>query len=143
MNPLLERQLRKRLSGRVVNDPGWTELLGDISAAYDEFEVDQKFVRNTLEVMSQELTAANEQLRQEAENRLRRLSNYFEQTLDLQQSLTFRFKKVEGKFVNSLCRGKLLAQMHLTSAQMEGHTLEDSPWEGSLRIFQRQFERAW
>ena len=143
MNPLLERQLRKHLQGRELNDPGWPALLADIAAAYDQFEVDEKFVRNTLEVMSQELTEANEKLRQEAENRLRRLSNYFEQTLDLQQSLTFRFKKVGAQFVYSLCRGKLLAQMHLTSAQMEGRTLEDSPWEGSLRILRPHFERAW
>ena len=143
MNPLLERQLRKRLQGRELSDPGWAELLTDIGAAYDQFEADQKFVRNTLEVMSQELTEANEKLRQEAENRLRRLSNYFEQTLDLQQSLTFRFKKVGAQFIYSLCRGKLLSQMHLTSAQMEGRSLEDSPWEGSLRIFKPHFERAW
>jgi len=143
MNPLLERQLRKCLSGREVNDPAWPALLADISAAYDQFEVDQKFVRNTLEVMSQELTEANEKLRQEAENRLRRLSNYFEQTLDLQQSLTFRFKKVGEQFVYSLCRGKLLANLGVTSAQMEGRTLEDSPWEGSIRYFQPYFKRAW
>ena len=143
MNPLLERQLRNHLAGQTVAVSGWSELLTVISAAYEEFEADQKFVRHTLEVVSQELTAANEKLRQETENRLRRLSNYFEQTLDLQQSLTFRFKKSGDRFVYSLCRGKLLAQMGYTSDQMEGRTLEDSPWEGSIRLFRPHFERAW
>ena len=54
MNSLLERQLRKRLQGREVKDPGWPALLEDLSAAYDAFEADQKFVRSTLEVMSRE-----------------------------------------------------------------------------------------
>ena len=92
---------------------------------------------------SQELTEANEKLRQEAENRLRRLSNYFEQTLDLQQSLTFRIKKSGESFVYSLCRGKLLADMGVTSAQMEGRKLEDAPWEGSVRVFLPHGIRAW
>jgi PAS domain S-box-containing protein len=143
MHPLLERQLRKRFAGRDIGDPGWTALLADISAAYDEFEADRKFVRHTLEVVSQELTEANEKLRQEAENRLRRLSNYFEQTLDLQQSLTFRFKKAGGHFVYSLCRGKLLAQLHLVSARMEGRTLEEAMPAVMAARQAPFFERAW
>ncbi|MCX7010804.1 MAG: response regulator [Kiritimatiellaeota bacterium] len=143
MNPLLENQLRRRLQGREINDPGWQALLVDISAAYDEFEANHKFVKHTLEVTSVELTEANDKLRQETENRLRRLSNYFEQTLDLQQSLTFRFKKAGGQFVYSLCRGKLLANMAVTSAQMEGQPLKDSPWVGGVQNFLPYFERAW
>ncbi len=143
MHPLLERQLRKHLAGRAVEAAGWQALLADISAAYDELEADHKFVRHTLEVVSQELTEANDKLRQEAENRLRRLSNYFEQTLDLQQSLTFRFKKVGGHFVYSLCRGKLLAQLQLVSAHVEGRTLDEA-WPAAMAAQQAPFfERAW
>ena len=143
MNPLLERQLHSHLAGQTINVAGWSKLLAAISKAYDEFEANQKLVRHTLESVSHELTGANEKQRQETENRLRRLSNYFEQTLDLQQSLTFRFKKVGDSFVYSLCRGKLLAQLGFTSDQMEGRTMEDSPWEGSLRLFRPHFEQAW
>ena len=143
MNPLLERQLRKHLSGRELNDPGWQVLLADISAAYNEFEADRKLVGHTLEVVSQELTDANDKLRQEADNRLRRLTNYFEQTLDLQQSLTFRYKKVGGRVICTLARGKLLAQMGFTTERLEGHTPAEFFSPAMLQALTPVLARAW
>jgi len=134
MNPLLERQIRKHLQGRSFDHPGWQAFLTDISAAYDEVEKDRKGLRP-----AREETDA-EPIRQAEENRLRQLSNYLEQTLDLQQSITFRIKKVGGHFVYALCRGKLLASLGITSGQMEGRAIEDAPWGESFRPY---FERAW
>ena len=134
MNPLLERQIRKYLQGRSFDHPGWQAFLMNISAAYDEVEKDRKGMRPAREETDAET------LRQADENRLRQFSNYLEQTLDLQQSVTFRIKKVGGHYVYALCRGKLLASLGITSGQMEGRAIEDAPWGGSFLPY---FERAW
>ena len=143
MNSLLERQLSKHLDGRTVLDPAWPALLATISATYDEMEQNHRFVSHTLEVVSQELTEANEHIRQDSERELRRVSNYFEQTLDQQPNLTFRCRQTGGQFFFTLCRDQLLTRFGLQSGQVEGQRLE-SLLPRPLREKERAcFERAW
>ena len=143
MNPLLERQIRRHLPADAQERPDWEVFLREVSDAYDEFERDRKFVAHTLEVTSQELTEVNERLRQETENRLRRLTNYFEQALDLQPGITFRFKKAGDRFVYTLWRGKLQSRLGLTPAQVEGRAMEEFLPEARQRLLRSHFERAW
>ncbi len=132
MNPLLESQLRKHLQGRSFDHPGWQTLLGEISGFYDEVEKDRQGLRPA--------RAEAAPSRHEDENRLRQLSQDLEQTLELQQSVVFRIKKVGGRYVYALCRGKLLASLGITSAHMEGRAVEAAPWGGNFLPY---FERAW
>lgn len=134
MNALLESQIRKYLQGQRTDQPGWQELLTAISGIYDELEKEHIGHQPPREAQ------ATERLRQADESQRRQVSSYLEETLDLQQSITFRIKKVGGRYIYALCRGKLLTNLGLTSGQMEGRAVEDTPWGGSFRPY---FERAW
>ena len=140
---LLERQLRKHVPEQVREHPEWQPFLKAVSEAYGQFESDLEFSSHTLEVMSRELTEANARLRQEAENRLRSLSNYFEQTLDLQPSFIFRYRREARGFVFTLGRGKLLAQMGLITAPLEGHSLDEVFPAEVLQRIEACYARAW
>ncbi|MEI8288853.1 MAG: response regulator [Verrucomicrobiota bacterium] len=140
MNPLLQRQLRKHLAGRPNDEPEMRAFLAAVDAAYNELEEDKHFLSHTLEVASLELTEANERLRQEAEGQVRRISDFFEQTLDLQPNIIFRCRKAGDDFQVVLARGGLLHRLGLRWEQIE---------QGGLKILVNQaekmefFERAW
>jgi len=115
-------------------------LLAAISATYDELEETKQFLSHTLEVASQELTEANERLRREAESQVRRISDYFEQTLDQQPNIIFRCRKADDEFKVLLARGGLLHRLGLRWEQIEQAGVHALIREGDkLKLF----ERAW
>ena len=140
MNLLLQRQLRKHLAGRSQNDPEMRAFLTAVDAAYNELEEDKKFLSHTLEVASVELTEANERLRREAESRVRRINDFFEQTLDLQPNIIFRCRKVGAEFQVLLARGGLLQRLGLRWEQIEQGGLKTLVPEVAKLDY---FERAW
>ncbi len=140
MNSLLQRQLRKHLAAPPPDHPGLPALLAAISATYDELEETKQFLSHTLEVASQELTEANERLRREAESQVRRISDYFEQTLDQQPNIIFRCRKADDEFKVLLARGGLLHRLGLRWEQIEQAGVHALIREGDkLKLF----ERAW
>jgi len=115
-------------------------FLAAVSDAYDEADQNLKLLSNTLEVTSQELTETNARIRFESENKLRRLSDDYEQTLALQPNVIFRCKKEGGKFLISLARGGLLQRLAANPGQVEGRGVQTLiPGLTSTEIF----ERAW
>jgi len=140
MNPLLQRQLKKHLPGGAPQDPSWAAFLAAVSESYTELEENSKFLSHTLEVASAELTELNERIRREADTQVRQISNYFEQTLDLQPNVIFRCRKEGGDFPITLARGGLLKRLQLQPGQVEQR--------GVKALFPRAgkwdyFERAW
>ena len=140
MNLLLQRQLRKHLAGRPPDEPEMLAFLAAVDAAYNELEEDKNFLSHTLEVASLELTEANERLRREAESRVRRISDFFEQTLDLQPNIIFRCRKAGDDFQVVLARGSLLPRLNLRWEQIESGGLRALIPDADKKEF---FERAW
>jgi PAS domain S-box-containing protein len=143
MNPLLDRQIRKHLLNQDLSSEVWRNFLRAVGDSYDEFEHQNRFTEHTLEVVSAELTEANERLRTETEARVRSLSDYFERTLDLLPGMTFRFKKYESRFLCTLCRGRLLASTGRRPDLVEGRFVEDFPPLCPTRQMEVGLERAW
>ena len=140
MNSLLQRQLRKHFGDHPPDDAPARALLATVSRTYDELEENRQFLSHTLEVTSQELTDANERLRIEAESRVRRISDLFEQTLDLQPNIIFRCRKAGGEFQVLLARGGLLSSLGLHGKVIEpGGVKRLIPDAAKLEYF----ERAW
>ena len=140
MNSLLQRQLRKHFGDRPPDEPQMRLLLDAVSRTYDELEENKQFLSHTLEVTSQELTEANERLRIEAESRVRRISDLFEQTLDLQPNIIFRCRKAGEEFQVLLARGGLLSRLGLHGKAIEqGGVKALIPDDAKLGFF----ERAW
>ena len=140
MNPLLQRQLRKHLAGRPQDEPEMLAFLAAVDGAYNELEEDKNFLSHTLEVASLELTEANERLRREAESQVRRISDFFEQTLDLQPNIIFRCRKAGDDFQVVLARGGLLHRLGLRWEQIEQGGLKTLLPDADKKEF---FERAW
>ncbi len=143
MNSLLLRQLRQyRLESSVQPGP-WSELLDTVAATYDELEKDRRHLEHTLEVASDELNEANEQLRKEAESQLRRLSLYFQKALEGQQGMILCFRKEGDDFVHTLCRGQLARRLGWTADRVEGKRLEDFLPPAAVGPLRAIYRRAW
>ena len=140
MNSLLQRQLRNHLADHQPTGQHFEEFLADVDRTYEELEDNQRFLSHTLEVASQELTEANERLRQEGESQVRRVSDFFEQTLDLQPNIIFRCRKLGAEFQIQLARGGLLKRLGLRWKQIEDGGLKTLMPDISKHEL---FERAW
>ena len=140
MNNLLQRHLRKHLGGRPLDDPQMQAFLAAVSQSYAELEENQKLLSHTLEVASQELTEANERLRRETESQMRRISDFFEQTLDQQPNIIFRCIKVKDDFRVVLARGTLFQRLGLRRTEIEQHHVSNLIPDAAMR---ERFERAW
>jgi len=140
MNSLLQRQLGKHFGDCPPDNSQWLTFLDAISRTYDELEENKEFLSHTLEVTSQELTEANERLRGEAESRVRRISDLFEQTLDLQPNIIFRCRKNGADFQVLLARGGLLSRLGLNGRQVEQQGVRALIHNPAKQVF---FERAW
>ena len=69
MHPLLERQIRHHLSNRSGIPDGWEPFLEAISKAYEQADADRRMVEHSLELMSQDLTERNRELRQQLDQK--------------------------------------------------------------------------
>src|SRR5882672_6463254 len=124
MNPLLQRQLRKHLPGFDENSGRGRRFLAAIGAAYDGFHQEQRHLEHVLAVTSDELTAANERMRREAESQLASLHQRFQQTLEFQQGMIISVRRTPRGFEYTLCRGELARQLGYTPESVEGRTIE-------------------
>ncbi len=143
MNPLLLRQLRKHAPQLDPQDPAWRPLLNAISDAYGELEQDRDFLNHTLEVVSAELTEANERLRRESESRLATISAYYQQVLSSQQGMILCVRHTPRGFVHTLCRGELARRLGLTPETVEGRTVEEIAAPENLAAINSAYATAW
>ncbi len=125
INPLLQRQLRKHHPDIDRDDPRWRGFLSAVAAAYAEQQEDRRFLEHTLEVTSEELSAANVRLRHEAEERLHSVNEYYRQALELQQGLILCVQHTPRGFIHTLARGQLSVRLGFTPGQIEGRLIED------------------
>jgi len=154
MNTLLQRQIRRFLQDRETDDPVLRDFLDVVSKTYDEFEESKHFLAHTLEIASEELTEANELIRQEAAGRLQRINDYYEETLAQQPNLILRYRKSGEHYAVRLARGRLLASLGLKPEDLEHEgisALIKDPaklewfrlaWEGGDQRFEMAFEQA-
>ena len=140
MNQLVQRLIRKHLDSRAVNDPQFAAFLEVVGRACDELEGTNQFLSHTLGVTSQELSELNERIRRDAEKQVHQISNYFEQSLDLQPNVIFRCRKLGRDFQVSLARGRFLQRLGTSPEQVEQHHIETLIPDPAARDF---FERAW
>ena len=67
----------------------------------------------------------------------------FRKTLEQQQGMIFSIELQDGKFVHTMCRGKMLKRMALTPEQVEGHTLYDFLPAHVAEIKEKYYMQAW
>ena len=144
MHPLLQRQLKKTLEGVDLTVGPWPEFLETINAAYAQADQEREFVERTLDVVSEELTAANDQIRQDAETRVSQLTKYYSRTLDTQSGLVLCYRRTaDGDFEHTLCRGQLCKRMGYSPERVEQHRLGKILRGPLLRRMLRVYQAGW
>ncbi|MEW9667978.1 ATP-binding protein [Ammoniphilus sp. 3BR4] len=78
-----------------------------------------------------------------AENELNEIKEEFRDTVREQQGMTFKFKKVDGKFIHTLCDGALLYRIGLTPEQVVGKELHEFLSQSNASQKELFYERAW
>ncbi|TLS52109.1 EAL domain-containing protein [Paenibacillus antri] len=74
---------------------------------------------------------------------LRNARRDLEETLRMQQGLTFKFKKVEDRFVITLCGGQLLRRFGVDAEAVVGKTVEEIAAPDEVAPLYAQYQRAW
>lgn len=77
------------------------------------------------------------------EEQLRAARQNLEDTVRRQQGMTFKFKKVDGRFVHTLCDGALLYKFCLVPEQIVGKELGDFLPEDKAAEMRESYQRAW
>jgi len=143
VSPLLEHQLRRHLPDLDPTQPPWCDFLAAVDAAYREAEQDRAFLSHTLEVVSEELTEANERLRAEAESRIAALRHTYRQTLEAQQGMLICLRRTERGFEHTLCRGQLLKRLGIGATALEGRLVEEVAPPAQAAQLNQAYTRAW
>jgi len=143
MDPLLTRQLRKHLPSFNPDGVQWDGFLTAVGNAYAELRQDRSFIEHTLETTSNELTEANEKLRRDAASQLASLSQYYQQTLELQQGMILCVRRTPRGFEHTLCRGELALRLGLTPEAVEGHTVDEVAADSNAGELNAAYARAW
>lgn len=78
----------------------------------------------------------NKELRDKAEQELR-------ETIRNQQGMTFKFKRVDGKYIHTLCDGELVYRLGLTPDQIIGKTLQHFALPENVQMKTEHYHRAW
>lgn len=77
------------------------------------------------------------------EELLNQAKKELQDTVRMQQGMTFKFKKMEGHFVHTICDGELLYRMCLIPAQVVGKRLDEFlPIEMAVEKT-KYYQRAW
>ena len=125
LHPTLDERLKRYVGLVDFTTPVMQGLIREMNEAFLDLEHERRTVSQTLEMTSRELKDVNLRVRNESENRLRTLSNFFERTMDLQEGLTFRFRRIANRLQSTLFRGRLLERLGLPATQAEGRFIEE------------------
>ncbi|HEU5079230.1 MAG TPA: ATP-binding protein [Opitutaceae bacterium] len=143
MNPQLARQIKDFLPQADLEIQPWKGLFASISATYDQFDSEHKYLTHTLKATAAELTTANEELRSHSEHQLKSLSRYYQQTLELQQGMILCFRKTDAGFQHTLCRGQLATRLGWAPSEVEGKLSSELFPPEQLGTVENAYARAW
>ncbi|WP_309123178.1 EAL domain-containing protein [Paenibacillus sp.] len=74
---------------------------------------------------------------------LRLARKELEETLRLQQGLTFKYKKVDGRFVITLCGGQLLRRFGVDAEEVVGKHVSEIVAPDEVAPLNEQYQKAW
>jgi two-component system, NtrC family, sensor kinase len=100
LHKLLQRQLRRAFGSLDAVPPGLEGLLSAVSQAYQDADADRTTIERSLELMSTELNARNEQLRSDLVER-QRARDELQQRNDEQQALIRRLEEAQGQLLQA------------------------------------------
>jgi len=100
LHKLLQRQLRRAFGSLDAVPPGLEGLLSAVSQAYEDADADRTMIERSLELMSTELNARNEQLRCDLVER-QRARDELQQRNDEQQALIRRLEQTQGQLLQA------------------------------------------
>jgi PAS domain S-box-containing protein len=144
VNPILLHQLRKHLPADLAGHAGLQAFLGAIDATFTEFQQHQAHAEHTLDVVSAELTEANEKIRHDSESRLAALDDRYRQTLELQQAMILCFEQSpSGDFIHTLCSGRLVRRLGWDAQKVIGHTLDNFLAPHQSAKLKQAYATAW
>ena len=112
---LLSRQIRRLMGSNFAPDARWRALLEQISATYQEVDRERALIENALAVNSEELTAANMELRKRAEQEQALLRSFTNSIPDI-----FFAKAMDGG-TSSTMAGMSVAFRNRTSSARPTH----------------------
>jgi diguanylate cyclase (GGDEF)-like protein/PAS domain S-box-containing protein len=78
-----------------------------------------------------------------AEELVRAAKEELNETIRFQQGMTFKFKKINGQFIHTLCDGELLYRMGLNPIQVVGKDLQGFLPEDYAKEKEAYYQRAW
>ncbi|WP_134683526.1 PAS domain S-box protein [Brevibacillus migulae] len=88
-------------------------------------------------------TAKDTSEKRRLENELRSTEIEYQETINLQQGMTFKYKKVNGRFIHTLCNGELAYKLGRSPETVIGCELSDFlPPDVAVRK-SAYYERAW
>jgi signal transduction histidine kinase len=100
VHKLLQRQLRRAFGSMGSVPPGLDELLSAVSQAYEDADAERGMIERSLDLMSAELNARNEQLRADLVER-QRARDELQQRNDEQQALIRRLEQAQGQLLQA------------------------------------------
>ena len=145
MHRLLDRQIKKYLKDTNLNIGDIQTFIDAIEATYKEYDRSLHVVENTLEVVSCELSEANEKILLESKVELQRLTDHYQQALERQNGMTLAFVREGYSFRYTLARGTLLEALGYCPSDIENKLLSECFDEDPVLQKQRQhyYTRAW
>jgi len=112
---LLTRQIQRLTGQAVAPDATWQSLLEQVSASYHEADRERALLENALVVNSEELTAANSELRLRAEREQAIRRSFVNSIPDL-----FFAKSMQGVYI--VCNRSFEQALGLTESDIIGKT---------------------
>ena len=121
------------------------KFIDAIDTSYTKYDRAIKAVKDRLNVVSAELSGANERILQESRREIQRVTDRYEQTLARQSGMTFVFVRDGDSFRYTLVRGTLVGALGCRPEDIEHKRLSDCFKDDPALQRQRHhyYTRAW
>ena len=146
MHRILERQIRGYLEGNTdLDEVEMRKFIDAVDANYTKYDRAIEAVKDRLNVVSAELSGANERILQESRREIQRVTDRYEKTLARQSGMTFVFVRDGDSFRYTMARGALLQALGYRPEDIEHKRLSDCFKDDPALQRQRHhyYTRAW